>query len=99
MTVSQLPRRTGDRMSTRSEGKDDSEGKDGGEGKECEGKDAGDASSPKREKFEVVDKVHDYCTSTEFEGAFEEFTKEYSSVILSHSLCFHRPDSCRCFYR
>ena len=81
MTLSQLPRRTDDRMSTRSEGKDDGEGKDGGEGKECEGKDAGDASSPKREKFEVVDKVHDYCTSTEFEGAFEEFTKEYSSVI------------------
>lgn len=67
-------------MSTRSEGKDDGEGK-------CEGKDA-DASSPKREKFAVVDKVHEFCTSSEFEGSFEEFTKEYSSVILSSALFF-----------
>ena len=65
-------------MSNKSEGKE-GEGKDTwGEGKECEGKDAG--FSPKREKFEVVDKVYEFCISSEFEGAFEDFSKEYSSV-------------------
>ena len=66
-------------MSTRSEGKE-GEGKDGSEGKEYEGKDSEDYSSPKKEKFTVVDKVYEFCTSTEFEGSFEEFCREYSSV-------------------
>ena len=48
--------------------------------------------------FVVVDKVYEFCTSTEFEGAFEAFSKEYSDVFIrvldfsptdEHPLEFH----------